>query len=88
MMNCNPPPPPGAGGLRGVGARQGGALLRLSGLSSEVDALRNKTESNRLLALNAHGLADNASLVTAGLQRVRSVCVCVCVRECVWMDLP
>lgn len=44
------------------------AMVRLANLSAEVDALRNKTEANRLMARNAKELADNATGLTSSLE--------------------
>ncbi|KAG7265982.1 LOW QUALITY PROTEIN: hypothetical protein CRUP_012642, partial [Coryphaenoides rupestris] len=45
------------------------AMMRLANLSAEVDALRNKTDANRLMAHHARELADNATLLATSLEQ-------------------
>lgn len=51
-------------------AKQMDAMMRLSNLSLEVEALKNKTEQNRQMAMDAKALADNATRLTSSLEQV------------------
>lgn len=44
--------------------------MRLNNLSMGVEALRNKTEQNRLMANDAQALANNATNLTSSLEQV------------------
>ncbi|KAF3696520.1 Laminin subunit beta-2 [Channa argus] len=49
--------------------KQMDALMRLNNLSMGVDALRNKTEQNRLMAMDAKAQADNATQLASSLEQ-------------------
>lgn len=45
-------------------------MMRLNNLSTNIEALRNKTELNREMAKGAKALADNATLQAVSLGQV------------------
>lgn len=59
------------GKLVSLDAKQMDVMMRLMNLSKEVEALKNKTEQNRQMAIEAKALADNATDLTSSLEQVR-----------------
>lgn len=57
-------------GLREVVDKQMDIMMRLTNLSKGVEALKNKTEMNRLMAKDAVNLANNATHQASTLERV------------------
>lgn len=59
------------GKLVSLDAKQMDVMMRLMNLSKEVEALKNKTEQNRQMAIEAKALADNATDLKSSLEQVR-----------------
>lgn len=49
-------------------------MMRLQNLSEGVEALKNKTEMNRRMAIEAKDQANNATRMASSLEKVRSAC--------------
>ncbi|XP_005744725.1 laminin subunit beta-2 isoform X1 [Pundamilia nyererei] len=57
------------GKLVSLDTKQMDVMMRLMNLSKEVEALKNKTEQNRQMAIEAKALADNATDLTSSLEQ-------------------
>ena len=56
--------------LKQVEDKQMDLMMRLNNLSMGVEALKNKTEQNRQMAVDAKALANNATHLASSLQQV------------------
>lgn len=57
-------------------------MMRLSNLSTGVEALRNKTKLNREMAKDANALANNATDMASSLEKVSMCLASGVLRQC------